>query len=82
MNNMKPKESITHEADNEEAWICKCGNMPAQDGFFPCDTTGNEMEPLVGSDWKNLYVCGKCGRIINQFSLEIEGQNEHFKLLN
>lgn len=79
---MKAKEFITHEPNNEEAWICICGNRPADDGFFPCDKNGNEMEPLIGSDWKDLYVCANCGRIINQYTLEVLGQNATFKLLN
>ena len=82
MNSMnETKERITHEQGNDEAWICICGNRPDYDGFFPCDQTGNEMEPLKDL-WKDLYVCGKCGRIINQTSLEVIGRNPHFKRLD
>ena len=76
-----PKEFITHESGNEEAWICICGNQPPGDGFFPCDETGNEVEPIVGSDWENLYVCARCGRIIDMNTLEVVGRNPHPKLL-
>ncbi len=79
---MKAKEFIKHEPNDEGAWICLCGNMPAQNGFFPCDENGNEVEALEGSNWKDLYVCAECGRIINQYTLEVLGQNPEFKLLD
>lgn len=72
---------ITHEEGNEEAWVCVCGNTPCDAGFYPCDSNGNEMEPLIGSDWENLYVCAGCGRIINMDTLEIVGQNLKPKFL-
>ena len=68
------KEFITHEAGNDEAWICICGNRPDSDGFQTCDDQGNEMEPLIGSRWNGLYVCGDCGRIIHQNTLEVVGR--------
>ena len=77
---MNSKESITHEPGNDEAWICICGNRPDYDGFFPCDKNGDEMAPVKG--WEDLYVCGRCGRIINQHSLEVLGQNPNFKRLD
>lgn len=58
-----------------DAWICVCGNMPAQGGFYPCDRAGNEMEPDIGSDWDGLYVCADCGRIIDQATLLVTGRN-------
>jgi len=69
---MIQKEYITHEKDDHDAWHCICGNTPASDGFYPCDEAGNEMEPADG--WKNLYVCNRCGRIIQQDSLQIIGR--------
>ena len=68
-------ERITHEEGNEEAWVCVCGNRPTEDGFYPCDREGNEVEPIVGSNWENLYVCAQCGRIISVNTLEVVGQN-------
>jgi len=65
---------ITHEEGNEEAWVCICGNTPSEDGFYPCDKDGNEIEPVEG--WEGLYVCDRCGRIIDQKSLEVVGQNQ------
>jgi hypothetical protein len=47
-------------------WRCICGNTPLGDGFFPCNESGNEMEPAIGSGWTDLYVCARCGRIIKQ----------------
>ncbi len=74
---MTKREFITLEAGNQDAWICVCGNEPQTDGFYPCDETGNEMEPVRG--WNGLYVCHGCGRIIQQDSLEIIGQKNNFK---
>ena len=75
-----PKEVITHEAGSDDAWICICGNMPDGDGFYPCDTNGNEVEP-AGPEWTNLYVCAQCGRIIEQNTLEVIGRNPAPKML-
>jgi hypothetical protein len=74
------KEHITNEQGNDEAWVCLCGNRPDSDGFFPCGKDGNEMVPAEG--WGNLYVCARCGRIIDQDSLEVVGQNSNFKRLD
>lgn len=43
--------------------ICKCGNTPEKDGFFPCDKQGNEIEPLPEIWWNDLYVCTRCKTI-------------------
>jgi hypothetical protein len=66
------QERITHETGNEDAWICICGNTPGTDGFYPCDREGTEIEPAAG--WNDLYVCARCGRIINQTSLDVVGR--------
>ena len=76
---MPQDELITHEDGNDEAWICLCGNVPSGDGFYPCDEKGNETEPVSG--WQRLYVCFRCGRIIEQDSLRVVGLNPHPKLL-
>jgi hypothetical protein len=67
------KERIAHEPGSDESWICLCGNRPDSDGFFPCDSNGNEVQPVDG--WNNLYVCFRCGRIVDQGTFEIVGQN-------
>jgi len=74
------KEFISHEAGYSEAWVCVCGNTPMDDGFYPCDKHGNEIEPLIGSGWDGLYVCARCGRIVRQNSLEVVGQNLNPKM--
>jgi len=74
------KEHIKNEEGNDEAWICLCGNRPHYDGFYPCDKESNEMEPIEG--WGSLFVCARCGRIINQDTLEVMGQNRNFKRLD
>jgi len=70
-----PKEHITHEPEDRDAWHCICKNTPCDGGFYPCDEKGNEMEPTIGSNWNGLYVCADCGRIIKQDTLEVIGQN-------
>jgi hypothetical protein len=67
------KEHISHESGSREAWICLCGNTPGDNGFYPCDEKGAEIEP--DKFWvKPLYVCDNCGRIIHQDSLEVIGR--------
>jgi hypothetical protein len=77
----KSKEYISNEPGWQDAWICICKNTPTSGGFYPCDKNGNEMEPNIGSDWDNLYVCVDCGRIIHQQTLEVVGQNPNPKML-
>jgi hypothetical protein len=76
---VRGSEFITYEKGNEDAWVCICGNQPHHHGFYPCDEAGNEVEPVTG--WEGLYVCAKCGRIIQKDTLEVIGQNPNFKLL-
>jgi len=65
---------ITHEPDDKDAWTCICGNTPPDDGFYPCDENGNELEPDIDGPWDGVrYVCNACGRIIDQNTLEIIG---------
>ena len=72
---MPSEERISHEPNNPEAWICLCGNKPVGDGFFPCDASGNEVEPTP-ADWTTgCYACARCGRIIDQKSLAVVGRS-------
>ena len=66
---MTMTEQITHEPGNEEAWVCVCGNKPDSEGFYPCDSSGKEIEPVTG--WPGLYVCAKCGRVIDPSTLRV-----------
>lgn len=77
---MVQDEVITHEKGNNEAWTCICRNQPSEEDFFPCDEKGNEMEPVAG--WGGLYVCARCGRMIDPESLRVVGRNPQPKLLD
>ncbi|MFH0828801.1 MAG: hypothetical protein V1907_01315 [Candidatus Kerfeldbacteria bacterium] len=67
---------ITHEPADPDAWVCLCGNTPTLEGFLPCDVQGRPVSPTP-QDWTtNAYVCNRCGRIIEDGSLEIVGQAE------
>src|SRR6187551_3205516 len=47
-------------------WICFCGNQPDRDGFSFCDRDGSEVEPTEEEWPEPLYICNRCGRIIEQ----------------
>jgi hypothetical protein len=76
-------EFISHTPGDPEDWRCVCGNYPSGDGFYPCDTEGNEVEPTA-MDWTSgLYACNGCRRIIDPDTMEVAGysrplQNETF----
>lgn len=74
-------EFVTPNSETRLSWTCLCGNVDAAAGFYACDTQGNEIEALDGSGWENLLVCGQCGRIINQDTLQVVGQNPKPKRL-
>jgi hypothetical protein len=63
---------VKHEESNSYAWTCECGNTPGDQGFYPCDPKGVQVEPNVG--WCGLYVCDECGAIIEPQSHEIVGR--------
>ena len=66
-------ESIT--AIEFDSWECLCGNEPSSDGFYPCDEQGNEVEPTPA--WNGLlYVCARCDRIIDQYTLKVVGKRK------
>ena len=65
---------ITSEAGDRDAWICICGNRPIDDGFYSCDSNGNEVDP--NEQWiSGLYVCARCGRMIRYDTLEVAGRS-------
>jgi hypothetical protein len=56
-----------------DMWICLCLNTPINQGFYPCDSEGNYVEPTP-EDWTtDWYVCDRCGRIIDQKTLRVVG---------
>ncbi len=61
---VKPPREMNGELGAEN-WLCICGNMPAEEGFTPCNSGGGEVEPSA-EDWRgDTWVCERCGRIIN-----------------
>lgn len=67
-------EYILHAEESEDTWICMCGNMAEDAGFYPCNEQGNEVEPVKG-EWDNLYICMGCGRLFNQDDRKVIGVN-------
>ena len=56
--------------------ICWCGNEPILEGFYPCNSAGEMVEPTP-EDWTpNSYVCDRCGRIIDLDTLKITGYRQ------
>jgi hypothetical protein len=68
------KERISSERHDEHAWVCICKNTPGDDGFYTCDKEGNEVEPTAKEWTTGLYVCNRCGRIIDPETLEVVGR--------
>lgn len=67
-------EHITYELDDQGAWLCICGNDASDAGFFPINDQDQEVEPTP-KDWQtNQYCCGRCGRVIDQDTLEVVRQ--------
>jgi Zn-finger protein len=59
--------------NNEKGWLCPCGNTSGIDGFYPCNSEGEQVEPTREA-WDGItWVCERCGRIINDDTLEIVG---------
>jgi len=70
------QEFISCEENYEDAWICNCGNTPDADGFYPCNEEGIEVDPTE-KEWNGEnYACNKCGRIIDQTTLEVIGHKK------
>ena len=67
-------KKIEREDGNPDAWICQCGNRPEEDGFYPCDEAGNLVEPTPEEWGSGLYVCFRCGAMIDPETLAIVGQ--------
>lgn len=65
----------------EGSWHCLCGNDAMSDGFYPCNEAGREVEPTAEEWQTNAYVCARCGRIINMYSLEVIGVRSRYENL-
>ncbi len=62
---------ITHEPQDVDAWVCLCGNMPSDDGFYSCTIDGVDCEP--DHEWNGIYYkCNNCAGRIDQTTLEIK----------
>ncbi len=61
---------ITSKTSDE--WICVCGNMSCLDSFYPEDPTNEDPT-------KGLWVCIRCGVIIDAPTLEIVARLESRK---
>ena len=70
----KTKLRLTTYEQDTDSWICICGNTPIGDGFYPCNTEGEQVEPTPEGWTTNWYVCDRCGRVIDQQTLEVVGQ--------
>ncbi len=73
---LQTPEYITHAETYPDQWICLCANEAESEGFNSCDKNGDLVEPIEGL-WDDLYVCMKCGRIIDQSDRQVVGYNPH-----
>jgi len=65
MKSMQKYESHELISDGGGGVVCKCGNVSSEYGFYPCDNSGEKVEPTK-ADWKEpLYVCDGCKSIIH-----------------
>jgi ribosomal protein L37AE/L43A len=69
-------EMIRRGVDGDDWIYCLCGNDPSGEGFAPCLEDGTIVEPTVDGPWKaRLYLCERCGRIVDQVSLLVTGKS-------
>jgi hypothetical protein len=81
---MPASEGATHQRTRIQrnpadicSWLCLCGNSPTAEGFYPCDSEGEQVEPTPEYWTTNWYVCDRCGRIIDQDTLAVVGVRFH-----
>ena len=57
---------------------CDCGNQAWYEGFYPCDNSGNIVEPDAGGIWDSDYKCERCNAIYtlseNDYHISLLGQ--------
>lgn len=66
-------ENLNHQQSHPDAWVCVCGNDPTDQGFYPCDINGDNVEPAAEQCKSALYLCKRCGQIIHEEILEMVG---------
>lgn len=65
-------EYVIEDPNNPHGFVCICGNKSNTEGFYPCDEAGLYQQPF--GNWKNIYACDRCGRIINKVTLQVVGK--------
>jgi hypothetical protein len=45
--------------------------LPINDGFYPINEFDREVYPTAKEWTTDEYYCGRCGRVINQTTLEV-----------
>jgi hypothetical protein len=65
---------IKSGVSDPDYWICLCGNTTGEEGFYPCNNQGQEVEPTPEEWTTGCYVCARCGRIIRQSDRAIVGR--------
>lgn len=79
--NVQAEKAITHEPQDKDAWVCICGNMPSENGFYSCDASGALADGAMdesanGWDGKH-YLCNQCKRVIDGDTLQIVAQRKY-----
>ena len=70
---MKQIDRLTKITVDRDLWICLCGNTASAQGFFPCDSEGERVEPSLQAWTSGWYVCDGCGRIIDEATRRVVG---------
>jgi hypothetical protein len=74
---MKP-ESIKRMPDDQDLWLCLCGNHIWKLGFYPSFLNGNERSaPDAPNLEGSAYCCANCGRIVDSRTLQVVGKAEN-----
>ena len=72
------------ENTDEGYWICICGNDPGYYGFFRCDFDGEpldiDLDPETEYEGSLLWVCDKCGRVVDHKTLSVVGYRKDNRL--
>lgn len=53
--------------------MCVCGNAPFGEGFSECNSDGRQVEPVEGQWDGRLYICNRCGVVIDGATLTVVG---------